>query len=189
MKIICSVNSYETLILETKTSQSSLSFQELQIFVKSQRLGKYSNIRWKGQISSGFNEICFSSCSDDHWLDRCKKKSVAKQRNYIKDKCFRKERKGLRLQYYYQTTKLLLQALWASWKNWSTWAALLSGVRGGLKQDCISFLLIESTMYHIMKSTILLYILNFYTIFLVFQLMFHLQICLEAFMKNQVFLQ
>lgn len=81
MKLVCSIYTYEPFILEAKTSQSSLSFQELRTFVKSQRLGKYSYVHWKGQINSGFNAISFSSCSDDHCLDKCKKESVAKQRN------------------------------------------------------------------------------------------------------------
>lgn len=33
MKVVCSVNAYEPLTLEIKTSQSSLSFQELQTLV------------------------------------------------------------------------------------------------------------------------------------------------------------
>lgn len=75
-KVVSSINSYEPLILETKTSQSSLSFQESQAFVKSKRLGKYRDMHCKGQINSGFNEI--SSYSDDHWLDRCKNRICGK---------------------------------------------------------------------------------------------------------------
>lgn len=78
MEIVCSIYTYEPFILETKTSQSSLSFQELRTFVKSQRLGKYSYVHWKGQINSGFNEISFSSCSDDHCLDKCKNRICGK---------------------------------------------------------------------------------------------------------------
>lgn len=78
MEVVCSINAYEPLILETETSQSSLSFQELQTFAKSQRLGKYSNMHWKGQINPGFNEMSFSSYSDDYWLDRCKNRICGK---------------------------------------------------------------------------------------------------------------
>lgn len=78
MKVVCSINAYEPLILKTKTSQSNLNFQELQTFVNSQRHGKYSNTHWKGQINSGFNEMSFTSYSDDHWLDKCKNRICGK---------------------------------------------------------------------------------------------------------------
>lgn len=90
MKIVCSINSYEPLILETKTSQSSLSLQELQTFVKSQRFGKYSNMHWKGKLALVFLPIQITI----GWIG-VKTEYVVKQRNYIKDKCFRKKRKGL----------------------------------------------------------------------------------------------